>query len=747
MLKKIKTNNSGFSLISILVGVFIIILAGLGIWNVFNFSLKIIRENKNRTLATAIANEKAEIIRNLPYDDIGTQSGIPAGAIPQVETITRNNSEFTITTSIFYVDDSYDNLVPFDLLGADYKKIKLSVEWPGRTYGDPVNSYTTVVPKGVETDVEGGTIRVIVFNGSGEPIPEANVQIINNDLDPVINISSITDQSGILLVPGAPPTVDKTYEIIVSKAGYTTEKTYPEIDEMIPITSNAQVLDDQITEKSFTIDIVSTFVITTIGKDYPSNWKINTALTSAGQLAPDVSIDSNNYYYFVWHDDKDTGSFRIYAQKYSSGKIAQWAEDKRISNANNQSSARIATDGTAVYIAWNDDRDDVGNQDSYLIKLDSNGNEVWVGDKKIASPNSNMDQSKPSVDVQSSTGDSYIAFQENSGASDTWDIYVHKYDSSGNPGWANPIKANEDATSKNQNYPEIIFFNDTLNDDKGIYVVWQDFRNDNWDIYAHRYNATGTALWTNNIKINTDLVAANQTLPKIAIDSLTNLYIVWQDDRNTNFDIYAHKYSPGGNEVWTEEIKVNQNIDTANQTEPAIAIDSNNELFISWTDERNIDTQGKDIYAQKIDNDTTILWSNDERIIFNDDADNHQEKSNLTVDTAGYAVYTWQDERDEDTDVDIFAARYKTPGSIVPISNVPITIKGTKLIYQNPDILKHDNNYTTDGSGNLTLTDVEWDSYTIEPQSTSSYSLMSSDPPQPIIINPGESIDIELNIE
>ena len=190
MLKK--NPQYGLSLVNVLVGITIIIIAFLGIWSVFNLSLKIIAENKFRTLASAIANEKIEVIRNLPYDDIGTLGGIPPGSIPQNENLTRNQADFFIETRIFYIDDPYDNLVPDDLLGADYKKIKVSVDWPGRTFGDPVISYTTVCPKGVETDIQGGTIRVIVFNASGQPVPEANVRIINNELNPKRWITCIT---------------------------------------------------------------------------------------------------------------------------------------------------------------------------------------------------------------------------------------------------------------------------------------------------------------------------------------------------------------------------------------------------------------------------------------------------------------------------------------------------------------------------------------------------------------------------
>jgi len=738
-------NQKGFSFINILVGITIIIIAGLGIWNLFNFSLRIVTENKSRTVAMAIANEKIEIIRNLPYDDIGTIDGVVSGAIPQNEGIVRNGTEFQITTKVFYIDDPYDNVVPLDLLGADYKKIKISVDWPRRIYGDPVTFYSFVNPKGVETDLEGGTIRIIVFNASGQPIPNALVEIINNTLDPPIDDSSVTDQSGILLIPGSPATDDRSYEIIVSKEGYTTEKTYPEPGGEEAVKPHLQVLEDQIAEKSFTIDLTSTFNITTIGKESPINWRINVASTFAEQIASDVSVDDSNFYYFVWQDDKDTGSYRIYAQKYSDAGIVQWDPDLRISNAINQINPRIESNGTSIYIVWNDDR--WGNQDSYLFKLDTDGTKIWDGDKKMGSLESDKDQTFPDVAIQESNNYSFITFQENSGTSDDWDIYAHSYDSNGNANWANAIKINDDSSASDQQYPIITYYNDTLNDDKVVHIVWQDERNTNWDIYAQKLNATGTPLWANNIKINTDLGTTNQTAPAIDVDSNGNLYIVWQDFRNSNWDIYMHKYNSDGSAVWANEFKIDQTSDNSNQTEPAIAIDSTNQIYVSWTDDRFPVTQGEDIYAQKFDSNGTSLWPTDEQITYNDETNSDQWDSSIAVDNNDYAVFVWQDERDEDTDIDIFSARYKTPGVITNLPNIPINIKGTKLIYNTPATLKHDNNYTTDTNGQLTLIDIEWDSYTIEPQSTSTYVLISSDPPQPTIINPDETVNIELNIE
>ncbi|MDM7912962.1 MAG: biopolymer transporter Tol, partial [Methanotrichaceae archaeon] len=61
----------------------------------------------------------------------------------------------------------------------------------------------------------------------------------------------------------------------------------------------------------------------------------------------------------------------------------------------------------------------------------------------------------------------------------------------------------------------------------GRTVVWQDNRNGNWDIYAYDFNSS------QEIQITKDL--SDQTLPDVE-----NGVIVWQDKRKGNWDIYAY---------------------------------------------------------------------------------------------------------------------------------------------------------------------------------------------------------------
>ena len=78
-----QTDQKGFTLVELIVAVFIMAVASLGVISMLEFSLKVISETKAKVGAITIGNEIGEMIHNLPYNKVGTQGGIIPGPIPR----------------------------------------------------------------------------------------------------------------------------------------------------------------------------------------------------------------------------------------------------------------------------------------------------------------------------------------------------------------------------------------------------------------------------------------------------------------------------------------------------------------------------------------------------------------------------------------------------------------------------------------------------------------------------------------
>ena len=163
-------------------------------------------------------------------------------------------------------------------------------------------------------------------------------------------------------------------------------------------------------------------------------------------------------------------------------------------------------------------------------------------------------------------------------------------------------------------------------------VVWTDYRNENYDIYAQLVSPSGNLVGSGfaiSTAINT------QERPDIAWDG-TNYLVVWEDERNgvSNYDIYGQLVSASGTLVGSNfSICLASNT----QTYAAVAWDGTNYLVV-WGDE--------DIYGQLVSPSGALVGSN----FAISTATNWQYWPEIAFDGTNYLV-VWQDYRSGDLDV------------------------------------------------------------------------------------------------
>lgn len=263
-----------FSLIEIIISIFIFTIVAFGILETISLGIDSLTISKLRASALVIAQEEMEFIRNLNYEDVGVQNGIPAGNLIPEEQKTLNNISYTKKTSIQYIDSPEDGLDELDenSVTADYKQIRVEVSWQTKFNSDNIVLISNYAPNGIENLLGGGVIKLTAFDSQGIPIPQADVLIENNNVLPTISIDTVTNNDGFVTFPGAPESTE-SYEITINKNGYSTSKTYTSDSNNInPNPPHLTVIENKTTESSFTIDKVSQLTVKTNDNLGTANW-------------------------------------------------------------------------------------------------------------------------------------------------------------------------------------------------------------------------------------------------------------------------------------------------------------------------------------------------------------------------------------------------------------------------------------------------------------------------------------------
>lgn len=254
----------GMSLVDVIVGVALILIVFLALLGLLRASLLISSSSKAKAGATAIATSQMEYIRSLSYDSVGTVGGIPTGPVEQYATTTMNGIPYGIRTLIQYVDDPKDGSGAADTNGipTDYKRVRVATTYQFRAEEREIVIVSNVVPPSIETTTGGGTLRVNVVNAVGGFVSGASVRIENLSLSPAIDVTTFSDITGSVILPGAPTSTD--YRISVSKSGYSSAQTYArDATNQNPTPGYLTVAQNQTTTGTFAIDLLSSFTIKT----------------------------------------------------------------------------------------------------------------------------------------------------------------------------------------------------------------------------------------------------------------------------------------------------------------------------------------------------------------------------------------------------------------------------------------------------------------------------------------------------
>jgi hypothetical protein len=196
----------------------------------------------------------------------------------------------------------------------------------------------------------------------------------------------------------------------------------------------------------------------------------------------------------------------------------------------------------------------------------------------------------------------------------------------------------------------------------GTIIVWQDNRNGKYEIYAQRMNGDGNALWS----VNGVPVCAQDSnfKPMIVSDGSGGAIIAWQSYRGSaTADIYAQRINSSGNIMWSLN-GLPVCVVVFEQDTISMVSDGLGGAILTWQDYRS-NNGFPDIYAQRINPAGTMIWTANGVNICNQAAS--QRGPRITGDGSGGAFITWFDNRAGN--YDIYSQRIASGGAVVWTTN------------------------------------------------------------------------------
>lgn len=164
-------------------------------------------------------------------------------------------------------------------------------------------------------------------------------------------------------------------------------------------------------------------------------------------------------------------------------------------------------------------------------------------------------------------------------------------------------------------------------------ITWPEKRAGAYfDIYARRFYANGTPAG-GDFTVTT--AVDDQFSPAIAVDSRDDFIITWEDERGEDRwddDIYARRYDSDGKSIGNEfAVSATSN----DEMDPAVAVDSKNNFIITW---RESSWTYDPIYAQRFDVSGKKLG---DRILVSSTGNYHYDPA-IAVDSKDNVIITWK---------------------------------------------------------------------------------------------------------
>ncbi|MHC5064694.1 MAG: sialidase family protein [Planctomycetota bacterium] len=396
----------------------------------------------------------------------------------------------------------------------------------------------------------------------------------------------------------------------------------------------------------------------------PTDTRIDTDLPGvANSIEPQIAV-ARDAVYVIWVDGRNSQSDIYFNRSLDKGD--SWlAEDVRLDTdlpgAALSLDPQIAVSVDSIFVTWTDDRN--GAKDIYFNRSLDNGSSWLVDDVRLDTNQAGLtDSIKPMIAAYD--GMVYVTWQDSRnilfldapqgdiqdiaslGVVDAAaafvnadDIYFNRSLDSGATFMTSDLRLDTDTAGAAQSIdPQIAVVRDE------VYVIWEDKRNGESDIYFNR-SLNGGANWMfTDMRLDGGQPgAALSYRPRIASCG-DCIAVIWLDARNGEHDVYFnHSFNSGA--TWlTNPVRVDTDAPGSAHSFRAEIVNFAGAVYVTWQDARNGGLTKEDIYFNRSLNHGADWLASDVRLNTDAPGTAHSMKPQLAV--TGNSVYvTWQDNR------------------------------------------------------------------------------------------------------
>jgi len=354
--------------------------------------------------------------------------------------------------------------------------------------------------------------------------------------------------------------------------------------------------------------------------------------SSFNQSNPSVCMFPDRSFITVWEDERN-GDIDVFAQKctFDGNPIGLNFEVGEEDFPKDQYLPCVSiVDDTSFVVVWIDEEDFDIYGKKFTKDLSPIGETFQIDDSPIPyttwSPalSSGLDGKFVVVWVDTRSGNN---------------IYARRFDALGNP-LGESFEVNDDEGNKLHTSPEV-----AIGLSGNFVIVWEDFRNTNADIYAQRFDLSGSELGE-NILVNLDSLNEDQYTPSVSMGPNDRFMVAWVDLRGGDEAIFARSFSFGYPLGDTVLFSISPDTSAVIQESPQIVADTLGRFTIGWTE---YSLSAPVTYAQRFD---SLGQTQGERIRISDlQSTGERHNPSLSASPSGSFVVTWMDKQAGNYDI------------------------------------------------------------------------------------------------